>query len=171
MYDDWSFVLISFTLFYSNLGKQENKTKPKKAVFNLLWEQKKKKIHLFWETSQTAFSVPLFSLRSVLAPLGHSPPCAAGAHLRSRRDWRLRNVQFVPRQIPPTLASTCELVSVYSNQFKTSQIKEIKTHSKHLQNQNKLSKKLLSPPIVFVWYLWRERFFPSFFFPTGVTSI
>lgn len=84
MCGDWSFVLVSPTLFYFNLEKQENKTTPEQAGFNLLWGKNKTKTQnnlnqpinkkhprtwLFGATCQIAFSAFLISLCSAPAPL------------------------------------------------------------------------------------------------------
>lgn len=166
-----------FLLPYFTLIRKNKKAKEKKAVFNLLWEQKKK-VRLFWEMSQIAFSVLLFSLCSVcisesLCPFrGRCTSPSIGIKGSKRSKAALKRILHTILLLP----EPCESVSVQSNQFKTSLMKGIRTHFKHLQDQNKLSKlfprgNCFSPQIMFAWYLWRDWFFPSLFFNRSYMDI
>lgn len=165
MYGDWSFVLISPTLFYFNLEKQENKTTPEQAGFNLLWEKKKKrkKPECLGKHVKLHFQLSSFSLQCTCTSKSLSllsGCCTATPFVGAKGSKRFKSV------FKQTLPQSWWMV--YSSQFKTfgrKNKKRINTPPKHLQNHNKLPKKLLSPSnhVCLVIHVWRHRCSPSCF--------
>ena len=145
-YGDLSwFLLPYFTLI--------SKTKTKPGSNQLALGTKEKKSNYFGKDVKSCFRLRSFlsAVRLLLLRGCCTPPRWGHGRLRSA--------------LRQGLPSPCEFVRGYSNQFQASWIKGINTHSKHPQNQSKLSKKSLFPSNVCVGPLkgWTLFFFQLFF--------